>query len=44
MYFDLTEVTLSPLKLIMKLTEAQKLYEIYINDDFTVSIFIPASD
>ena len=42
MCFDhLTGATLTPLKLIMNFTEAQKEHEIYLNDDFTVSLFIP---
>ena len=44
MCFDLTGATLKPLKLIMNLTEPQNKYEIYLNDDFTGSLFIPAPD
>jgi hypothetical protein len=38
LYLD--QVTLTPLKLIIKLTEAQERHEIYLHDDFTVSLFI----
>jgi hypothetical protein len=40
MCFDLDGVSLTPLKLIMNFTEAQKYHEIYLHDDFTVSLFI----
>ena len=40
---DLAGVTLTPLKLIMNLTEAQKDHEIYLHDDFTVSLFFYGS-
>jgi len=44
MCFDLDGVTLTPLKLIMNFTEAHKnheiFHEIYLHDDFTVSLFI----
>jgi hypothetical protein len=40
MCFDhLAGATLTPLKLITNFTEAQKEYEVYLNDDFTVSLF-----
>jgi hypothetical protein len=42
MCFDLTGVTLKPLNFIMSFTEEQKEHEIYLHDDFSVSIFIPA--
>jgi hypothetical protein len=45
MCFDhIAGATLTPLKLIMKFTEAQIEYDIYINDDFTVSLFITGPD
>jgi hypothetical protein len=44
MCFDLTGVTLSPFKFIMNLKEAKILFEIYLHDDFTVSLFNPESD
>jgi hypothetical protein len=45
MCFDhLAGATLAPLKLITNFTEAQKEYEVYLNDDFTVSIFMPGRD
>jgi len=45
MCFDnLAGVTLTPLKFIMNFTLAQKDHEIYLNDDFTVSLFIPGPD
>jgi hypothetical protein len=45
MCFDhLAGATLTPLKLITNFTEAQKEYEVYLNDDFTVSLFIPGPD
>jgi hypothetical protein len=40
MCFNIDGVALTPLKLIMNFTEAQKEHEIYLNDDFTVSLFI----
>ena len=43
-FHQFAEVTLSPLKFIMNFTEAQKEYEIYIDDNFTISLFIAASD
>ena len=44
MCFNLTGATLTPLKLIMNFTEEENEHEIYLNDDFTVSLFSPASD
>jgi hypothetical protein len=44
MCFDLNGVFLTSFKFIMKLTEAQSLHEIYLNYDFTVSLFIAKSD
>ena len=44
MCFDLAGVTIRPLKFIMNFTEAQKEHEIYLHDDFTVSLFIPPPD
>ena len=44
MCFYPAKATLTPLKLIMNFTEAQKEHEIYLNDDFTVSMFIPAPE
>ena len=45
MCFDhLAGVTLTPLKVIMNLSEAQKEHDIYLHDDFRVSLFIPAPD
>jgi hypothetical protein len=44
MCFDLTGATLTPFKLIMNLTDEENFHEIYLNDDFTVSLFFPASD
>ena len=45
MCFDnLAGATLTPLKLITNFTEAQEEYEVYLNDDFTVSLFIPGPD
>ena len=45
MCFDhLAGATLTPLKLITNFTEAQKEHEVYLNDDFTVSLFIPGPD
>ena len=42
MCFDhLAGATLPPLKLIINFTESQKEHEVYLNDDFTVSLFIP---
>jgi hypothetical protein len=40
MCFDYTGSTLSPLKFIMNLEKGQYLHEIYLNDDFTVSLII----
>ena len=45
MCFDnLGGVTLAPLKLIMNLTNAQNKNEIYLNDNFTGSLFISGPD
>ena len=44
MCFDLNITSLTPFKFIMNLTEAQNKLEIYLNDDFTGSLFIPAPD
>ena len=44
MCFNLNGATLTPLKLIMNLKEEENDHEIYLNDDFTVSLFSPASD
>jgi len=41
---NITGVTLEPLKFIMNFTEAEKEHEIYLHDDFTVSLFISAPD
>ena len=45
MCFDITGPTLTPFKFIMNLKGAPSLnfWEIYLNDDFTVSFFIPES-
>jgi hypothetical protein len=44
MCIDLTGVTLSTLNFIMIFDEEQKEHEIYLHDDLTVSLFIPAPD
>ena len=44
MCFDLTGATLTPFKLIMNLTVPPNKHEIYLNDDFTGSLFISAPD
>ena len=45
MCFDhLTGATLTPLRLINNFTEAQKEHEVYLDDDFTVFLFIPGPD
>jgi hypothetical protein len=40
----LTGVTIRPMNFIMNFNEEQKQHEIYLHDDFTVSLFIPAPD
>jgi hypothetical protein len=45
MCFDnLVGATLIHFKVIMNFSAKQKTHEIYLNDDFTVSLFIPAPD
>ena len=40
MCFDLIGVTLTPFTLIMNLKETQYLQEMYLHDDFTLSLII----
>ena len=40
--FELAGATLTPLNFIMNFTVEQKEHEIYLHDDFTVSLFMPA--
>jgi hypothetical protein len=45
MCFDhLAGVTITPLKFIMNFTDSKEDHEIYLHDDFTISLFIPAPD
>ena len=37
---DLTEVILTPLKFILDLKESQDQHEIYLHDEFKVSLFM----
>jgi hypothetical protein len=44
MCFDLTGVTLKSLNFIMNFTRKNQEHEIYLNDDFTVSLLIREKD
>ena len=43
-FYHLAGATLTPLRLITTFTEAQKEHEVYLDDDFTVSLFNPGPD